>query len=66
MNRGRVFALAIIAAVSLVGYSAYRHGLQNPPRATWTGSQWACPVGRSLVANEQEAIAGKDAAYCVR
>ena len=54
------FAMALVIAGALVAL------MFRAPKAHWTGTEWTCPAGYDVVADESEAIAGKDSAHCVR
>jgi len=56
--------LALVLRASVNVYRAY----QSPTevRVSWQGSTPSCPAGYNLVADQAEAMAGRDSAHCVR
>lgn len=52
------------ATAIIVTCKADAHSVSAIP-ATWDGHRFNCPDGKSLWADENEALAGKDYAYCV-
>lgn len=52
------------ATAIIVTCKADAHSVSAIP-ATWDGTRFTCPADRNLWADEGEALAGKDSAYCV-
>ena len=40
--------------------------VRKAKHATWNGQHFTCPANTDIWADESEALAGKDCAYCVR
>ena len=61
----RVSKIEETATAIVVTCQADPHNVSALP-ASWDGHRFSCPAGLNLWADENEALAGKDYAYCVR
>ena len=60
----RKLVLGFVIAVLAV--SGYFFAVRRVTRANWDGARFTCPAGRSLWADEGEALAGhSDYVYCI-